>query len=609
MKSTAKKILPLLMMIPIIFFTYKLSFNANADTPQNENDVWLISSADELKWFSEYINSEHTDASARLTADIDLSSVCSAQSGSWGPIGTADKSYSGTFDGNGYKITGLYIYNNDPSVSYTGFFANNSGTIKNLYLEGTITSEYGTTGGITGLNTGTIENCLFTGIINNSSSLPCGGISGYNDNNAAIKRCCAFLTDNFNNIKPIAGEYSGTIKKCFYNDDIPAESTSKIKSMPKSAFYSGEVCSLLNEKQQNAIWHQNIENSDGCSLPVPSEHYPSVYKTSVCGSDEVYYSNYDMVHHLFDNGSCTSCGIGRISCIGANLVLTESVDTRFHYQINDPELFKCSFKLNYSVGNDTTDLSADCEISDNSKLTALVPGNVTEMGKTIYVQLSAEKDNSFVYTSAPDSFSVIDYADAIVNDTKGTYSENCKKLVLDILRYGYESQIYFNNDDSFKQTVMEKFSDKYTDIPPVQNPDLSEYNSKSDSPQAFIKSSYLTLNSKVSMTIRAASTLSDIYLKAENASANQTQIIPMQNDGEYFSASIADICAENLTDNFKLTIVDKDGNALSDTIGYNIFKYICAVSNSADNRINSAKNICLALAAYAESATEFANNN
>ena len=65
MKSTAKKILPLLMMIPIIFFTYKLSFNANADTPQNENDVWLISSADELKWFSEYINSEHTDASAK----------------------------------------------------------------------------------------------------------------------------------------------------------------------------------------------------------------------------------------------------------------------------------------------------------------------------------------------------------------------------------------------------------------------------------------------------------------------------------------------------------------------------------------------------------------
>ena len=111
------------------------------------------------------------------------------------------------------------------------------------------------------------------------------------------------------------------------------------------------------------------------------------------------------------------------------------------------------------------------------------------------------------------------------------------------------------------------------------------------------------------MTIRAASTLSDIYLKAENVSANQTQIIPMQNDGEYFSASIANICAENLTDNFKLTIVDKDGNALSDTIGYNIFKYICAVSNSADNRINSAKNICLALAAYAESATEFANSN
>ena len=56
-----------------------------------------------------------TEKYFKLTADIDLSSVCGANIGaggsevSWAPIGSSDKPFKGHFNGNGHSIKGLYI--------------------------------------------------------------------------------------------------------------------------------------------------------------------------------------------------------------------------------------------------------------------------------------------------------------------------------------------------------------------------------------------------------------------------------------------------------------------------------------------------------------------
>lgn len=60
-------------------------------------EVWAattynISSAADLKAFANKVNGGETDAIGKLTADITLS-------GSWTPIGTSSKPYTGTFDG------------------------------------------------------------------------------------------------------------------------------------------------------------------------------------------------------------------------------------------------------------------------------------------------------------------------------------------------------------------------------------------------------------------------------------------------------------------------------------------------------------------------------
>lgn len=75
-----------------------------ATVPTTKDGVYQISSAAELKWFADAVNSgEGTTYQAALTADIDLSGH------EWTPIGSAKNPFSGTFDGQEHKIYNLRI--------------------------------------------------------------------------------------------------------------------------------------------------------------------------------------------------------------------------------------------------------------------------------------------------------------------------------------------------------------------------------------------------------------------------------------------------------------------------------------------------------------------
>ena len=89
-------------------------------------DPFLITTAEELKWYADYVNGEsgdgvvHNTACAKLMNDIDLSSVCGEGKGNWTPIAkegvynfNQDPYFEGTFDGNGFTIDNLYINQTD----------------------------------------------------------------------------------------------------------------------------------------------------------------------------------------------------------------------------------------------------------------------------------------------------------------------------------------------------------------------------------------------------------------------------------------------------------------------------------------------------------------
>lgn len=96
-----------------------------------------MADAFQLFWFAGLVNGtltdgteQNTSASAVLTADIELSGE------TWTPIGSESTPYTGTFDGQGYTISGMTIEN---AESYSGLFGNVTGTVRDFTVTGSIT--------------------------------------------------------------------------------------------------------------------------------------------------------------------------------------------------------------------------------------------------------------------------------------------------------------------------------------------------------------------------------------------------------------------------------------------------------------------------------------
>ena len=138
-----------------------------------EADPYLIATADDLAEFRTAVNAGTAKSSyAKLTDDIELS-------GQWTPIGTSASAFTGTFDGDGHSITGLAITS---ASTYSGFFyaLETGAVIKNVKLEGTISTSAGYAGGFAASAKGTaFTNCSFSGSVTSTgTSSRVGGFAG-----------------------------------------------------------------------------------------------------------------------------------------------------------------------------------------------------------------------------------------------------------------------------------------------------------------------------------------------------------------------------------------------------------------------------------------------
>ena len=164
---------------------------------KDDDGVYQIGSADELREFAERVNDDgETTASAVLTADIVLNEKIEVDENGtvtnqedlseWTPIGNSSSRYTGTFDGNGHTISGLYI---DSTADDQGLFGyvGTGGTVQNLSVSGTVSGSL-CVGGVVGDNRGSVENCYNTGSVTSSGS-PVGGVVGYNDSGGSVTNC------------------------------------------------------------------------------------------------------------------------------------------------------------------------------------------------------------------------------------------------------------------------------------------------------------------------------------------------------------------------------------------------------------------------------------
>ena len=192
-----------------------------------KEDPYKISSAAELEEFRDKVNNGETDASAVLTADIDLNpNMEISEDGTvtngddldqWTPIGTSyANAYTGTFDGNGHTISGLYI---DSNADYQGLFGyvGSSGKVQNLSVSGSVSVSGGEdVGGIVGYNSfGTVTNCAFSGSVSGSDHV--GGVVGYNFIGGSVTNC--YNTGAVSGGEDVGGVVgwndSGIVKNCY----------------------------------------------------------------------------------------------------------------------------------------------------------------------------------------------------------------------------------------------------------------------------------------------------------------------------------------------------------------------------------------------------------
>lgn len=130
-----------------------------------------------------------------LTTDIDLSETVWGyvyaddlpDSQGWDPIGTSSNQFTGSFNGNGYTISGLYI--NRPSMDYVGLFGYTNGAeISKINLEYAIIGGRNYTGTLVGRHYGEISNVsVIRGNILGTSFV--GGLVG--ENNGVISNSYA----------------------------------------------------------------------------------------------------------------------------------------------------------------------------------------------------------------------------------------------------------------------------------------------------------------------------------------------------------------------------------------------------------------------------------
>jgi len=114
-----------------------------------------------------------------LVNDIDCSDTSSWNSGAgFVPIGNSSSPFSGTFDGQNHKITGLFI--NWPSTNDIGLFGYtvSGAVIKNVGLVDVNIIGGNSVGGLVGWNFGDISNSYTSGSV--SGSFMVGGLVGWN---------------------------------------------------------------------------------------------------------------------------------------------------------------------------------------------------------------------------------------------------------------------------------------------------------------------------------------------------------------------------------------------------------------------------------------------
>ena len=434
--------------------------------------VYQITNAGQLYWFAQLVNSGQRDICAVLTQDIvdnpDMS-LEPEQLRAFDPIGSFVE-FTGTFDGQGHTVSGLYLYG---TLDGMGLVRRNAGVVRNVGVVDSLfhsTRDEARVGGVVGSNRGTVERCWSDMTVQGSGAGAClGGVVGYNAGSVLDCYSLGAVICEGTQSGGVGGALglheSGTVDGVYslaqIQDSSDGARTGAVigsvgadatvrrcyglqGDLTEASFQSGEVAYLLGSPFGQTVGKQLYPVLDG----------DAVYQVTDCAG-QVLYSNVDAVrqHRFGEDGACSLCGaegilIPTMQLQYASVSFESEIRYNVYYVASDlRDVVEMGISIFDQEQVDGTVDSADdvvCGFSTDGAMWMVQTRGVAakRMGQTIYFRVYAKLcDGSFVYTDM-ESYSVQRYADTILG--RESSSEEMKALVVSLLQYGSQAQLFFD---------------------------------------------------------------------------------------------------------------------------------------------------------------------
>ena len=161
----------------------------NADFVNSETNPYLLANVEDYNAFAAAVSAGDTMAGKFAKITVDLGTT---EAPITAPIGTVDKYFGGTLDGDNHTV--IVELNENAAVGLVSYLA--GGTVKNVTVRGNVTrqtaSKASYAGGIVGMITsagGTVTNCVNYATITAPSNCYAGGIIGHTNGVATIANC------------------------------------------------------------------------------------------------------------------------------------------------------------------------------------------------------------------------------------------------------------------------------------------------------------------------------------------------------------------------------------------------------------------------------------
>lgn len=478
--------------------------------------------------------------------------------------GIAGAAREGTIQ-NTFNSSVITLNPDSPSPDYNEGCAggiaglNYAATIATSGNTGTVSNKDGSgyTGGIAGLNNGTIEHSYNTADV--TGSYYAGGITGYNFLNEEAGQATIHNTLNVGTVTQnelgygsICGSNTnGSIYDNYYKEGTAAAGVGSSNDngaakKTEEELKSGEVAYLLNGNQSsNPTWYQTL-NED--TYPLLDSTHKVVYRhRDEAGT--ITYTNEEGEHtdHEFgEDGTCNICGYISVAAKGNVMTLDGSIGVKFYYYI-DPMYYQdnsyeiqVEFTINKGTAYERTETAA-FDINNvfyygNTQMYGFrFDLNSDEMNSDITSTLKIIKDGTSVVTlPAKKPYRAYEYLQTLY----GYENKEIKDVAQGLATYNYYANEYYKHFASYEpDSELPLLS-----LDDVDTADLVSYTQTIGDQTNYSAKHYgssLNLLSKTEMTFFMSSQepldVSTLYLgyKTHGSAEDYTYVNATKNGGYY----------------------------------------------------------------------------